>query len=195
MAGPKSDDLEAVRVVVETLQAFPADDQRRIIRWAQEKLGLGAVSTRGLPADEEATAAAVGRVRDVRTFLEEKRPASDIHFAAAVAYFYAFEAPVSERKQEVTAADLQEAARMAGRARLAKPIVTLHNAVKAGYLNKGPDRGSFRINTVGENLVAMAMPTSEGATVRARPSSTTRQKKKGAAKKAPAKKRKTTRRG
>jgi hypothetical protein len=34
------DDLEAVRVVVETLQGFKEDEQQRIFRWAAEKLGL-----------------------------------------------------------------------------------------------------------------------------------------------------------
>lgn len=166
MAGPKHDDLEAVRIVVEAIQDFSAEEQRRIIRWAQEKLGLSAAAMRGVPMEDDGTRVLepVSRTRDIRTFLDDKRPSSDVHFAAAVAYFYAFEAPVSERKQEVTANDLQEAARMAGRERLAKPIVTLHNAMKAGYLNKGPERGSFRINTVGENLVAMAMPTSEAST-------------------------------
>ena len=34
------DDLEAVRMLVETLQGFDAKDQERIIRWAREKIGL-----------------------------------------------------------------------------------------------------------------------------------------------------------
>src|SRR5271157_4193952 len=39
MANP-TDDLEAVRIVVEALQGFDAGDQERIIRWAREKLDL-----------------------------------------------------------------------------------------------------------------------------------------------------------
>lgn len=35
-----TDDLEAVRAVVEALQGFDAGDQERIIRWAREKLRL-----------------------------------------------------------------------------------------------------------------------------------------------------------
>jgi len=37
---PQLDDLEAVRNVVSTLEKFPRDDQHRILRWAQEKLGI-----------------------------------------------------------------------------------------------------------------------------------------------------------
>ena len=40
----KVDDLEAVRVLVETLQPFTSDDRERIIRWAREGSG-GYVST------------------------------------------------------------------------------------------------------------------------------------------------------
>ena len=36
----KTDDLEAVRKLVEVLSAFDAEDQERIIRWAREKQGL-----------------------------------------------------------------------------------------------------------------------------------------------------------
>lgn len=167
MAAPASapDDLEAVRVVVDALKAFPAEEQRRILRWAQEKLGLPTSLTAAI-APTAATSVESGgtistassRPRDIRAFLQEKRPSSDNQFAAAVAYYFAFEAPDSDRRSEVTAADLQHAARLSGRERLKRPIETLHNASKRGYLDKGRARGSFRINTVGENLVAMAMP-------------------------------------
>src|SRR6476661_2945935 len=68
------------------------------------------------------------------------------------ASYHAFEA--AEHKLEISPSDLLEAARLSGRFRLKRPITTLHNAVRRGYLDKGGGRGSFRINTVGENLVA-----------------------------------------
>lgn len=164
--GSPPDDFEAVRAVVDALKGFPAEDQRRILRWAQEKLGLPVSPSASAVAATSATAVEAGtavspastRPRDIRAFLQEKQPSSDNQFAAAVAYYYAFEAPESERKSEITASDLQHAARLSGRERLKRPIETLHNASKRGYLDKGGVRGSFRINTVGENLVAMAMP-------------------------------------
>jgi hypothetical protein len=50
----KVDDLEAVRVLAETLHPFTSDDRERIIRWAREKLGMtvpvaGIGSIRGVP--------------------------------------------------------------------------------------------------------------------------------------------------
>ena len=36
----KPDEFDAIRTVVETLDPFSADQQQRLLRWAQEKLGL-----------------------------------------------------------------------------------------------------------------------------------------------------------
>jgi len=161
-AGNHQDEFDAVRAVVDLLKNFAADDQRQIIRWAMEKLGLSPLAGGNViapPVPKPGEQAPVGgSTRDIRSFLQQKGPSSDAQFAAAVAYFHIFEVPDAAKKQEITASDLQEAARLSGHDRFHKPIVTLHNAVKRGYLDKGRDRGSFRINTVGENLVAMAMP-------------------------------------
>ncbi len=160
-----SDDLDAVRVIVEALTGFDSADQERVLRWAREKLGLQAPA--GLVAAVPAAAALTkpqaphpepgGSHADIRSFIAAKKPASDNQFAAAVAYYYRFEAPPAEQKQAITADDLQQACRRAGRPRLRKPIVTLHHAHNMGLLDKA-GRGEFAINTVGENLVAMTLP-------------------------------------
>jgi hypothetical protein len=156
------DDLDAVRAVVEAVKSFQSDDQRRILRWAQEKLGLlqEMTATTGAAIPGQPRDPSTAGAMDIKTFLQAKRPSNDTQFAAAVAYYYAFEAPVAERKPEVVSDDLQDAARLSGRPRLRSPVDILHNTLKAGYLDKGQGRGAFKINTVGENLVAMAMPSS-----------------------------------
>ncbi|HTX25061.1 MAG TPA: hypothetical protein VMD03_10425 [Steroidobacteraceae bacterium] len=155
------DDLEAVRVIVEVLKKFPPDEQARIVRWSQEKLGhhpttLPTAADRAEPARQSGTG-------DIRSFIHSKAPNNDVQFAATVAYYYAFEAQGADRRQEISAADLQEATRLANTERLDRPITTLHNAVQRGYLDKGTARGTFKINTVGENLVAMSLPTTNAA--------------------------------
>ena len=40
MSIPKTDDLDAVRAVVDAIKDFNSDDQQRIFRWVAEKLGL-----------------------------------------------------------------------------------------------------------------------------------------------------------
>jgi hypothetical protein len=169
MAKGHPDDFEAVRTIVATLDPFDPGDQERILRWAREKLGLSIApaptpaadagnETKAERASGSAAPAALAKASDIRTFITNKRPQSDIQFAAAVAYFYRFEAPEPQRKETITADDLQDASRQTGRERFTRPAQTLVNTHNQGYLDKGSERGSYAINTVGENLVAMALP-------------------------------------
>jgi hypothetical protein len=156
------DDLEAVRAVAAALEGFDSSQQERIIRWAREKLGL---STQISPAQTTvATAAslasptAISSGKDLKSFVTGKNPKSDVQFAATVAYYYQFETSPQERKEQINSNDLQEACRLATRKRLKDPGQTLRNAHTLGLLDKGAQSGSFTINSVGENLVAMTLP-------------------------------------
>lgn len=167
------DDLEAVRKVVEAIKDFKPEDQQRVFRWAAEKLGLPAPAGAGVPASEEAgTRPAPARPNegslDIRTFVASKRPQSDVQLAATVAYFFRFEAAGSQQRDAITADDLQDACRRAGRKRLVNPGQTLLNAASLGVLDR-VERGRYAINAVGENLVAMTLPreTEVGATAAA----------------------------
>lgn len=55
MAKGHSDDFKSVRMVVATLEAFGADNQERMLRWAGEKLGLASApqdqATSGMDAE------------------------------------------------------------------------------------------------------------------------------------------------
>lgn len=162
-----SDDLEAVRTIVAALESFKPDEQRRIVRWSAEKLGLSLPTEAGgggrssAAAGEGEGSETPGRPRsgrNIRSFVSDKNPTTDNQFAATVAYYYRFEAPESERKDSITAEDLQEACRRVGRRRLNRPSQTLVNAHTVGLLDKA-ERGSYTINAVGENLVAMTLPS------------------------------------
>jgi hypothetical protein len=157
------DDFDATRKIIEILQPFEDKDRERILRWSLEKLGsqvsvpnLGFVS----PTDTSELRI-VPQKTDIKSFVNEKKPKSDVHFVTTVAYYYRFEASGSERKDYINSSDVQEACRLVNRERIKKPIDTLNNAVKAGLLNRGTEAGSFVINTVGENLVAMTLPQTE----------------------------------
>jgi hypothetical protein len=166
-----TDDLEAVRAVVEAIAGFDAKDQQRIFRWAAEKVGLpepfqpaGAShmpSTGHIPQHPPAPTGekpAATHSQDIKSFVGTKSPKSDVQFAATVAYYFQFEAPQADRKKAITKDDLQEACRKAGRERLVNPGQTLRNAHTLGLLDKGEESGTFSVNTVGENLVAMTLP-------------------------------------
>ena len=196
----KSDDLEAVRIIVDTVSAFDATEQERILRWSREKLGLptdapgsAAVNTQTSIASQPPTYGALASrsrdtAADIKSFIAEKIPSSDNQFAAAVAYYYRFEAPEAARKETITADDLQEACRLASRSRIQKPAQTLINAHNGGLLDKAGDRGAYSISTVGENLVAMALPSGAGKKTRSGKKSTTKRKDKTGSGKKPAKK-------
>lgn len=165
-----TDDLQAVRVVAEALQGFDAKDQERIIRWARERLGLSVAPTSlpGTAAQQQSTGessttpaapatASISSGQNLKTFVAAKKPKNDVQFAATVAYFHRFEAPQAQRKSEISSPDLQDACRLAGRKRLTHPGQTLRNALNLGLLDR-TSRGTFTINAVGENLVAMTLP-------------------------------------
>jgi hypothetical protein len=174
----KTDDLDAVKNIITSLQGFEKKDQERIIRWALEKIGLditGSASVPMAPTIAEPPDLLVRPARstpiqpqnpqpthassDIRTFFAEKNPQRDTHVAATVAYFYRFEAPEQERKEEINANDLREALRKAGRpGQLLKPLRALQNARTTGLLDSGTESGHFCINSVGENLVGMTLP-------------------------------------
>ena len=168
----KPDDLEAVRTIAAALSGFSPEEQERILRWVREKVGL-APNPRTVPEirvpqpplvkparppELAETPQAPASGKDLKSFATSKNPRSDVQFAATVAYFYRFEAPPEQRKNEIDSAALQDACRLAGRARLPHPSMTLTNAKNQGLIDKGSETGKYAINTVGENLVAMTLP-------------------------------------
>lgn len=166
------DDLDAVIKVIEAVQGLPAADQQRVFRWAAEKLGLAAASAGVDQAAEEIVRPRTGPGgADIRTFVDRKNPGSDVQFAATVAYFYPFEAAPAQQKDSITSDDLHAACRKAGRKRLINPNQALINAASLGVLDR-VERGRFAVNAVGENLVAVTLPSAgsaEGAPGRSRP--------------------------
>lgn len=161
MSGTATDEFDALRIVVKTLEAFGPEDQNRILRWTAEKLGLSQLSRAASVAPTTATLSAQPETplgdgpRDIKSFTAQKKPKNDSQFAAVVAYYYRFEA--AEKKDSITQADLLEACRMANYPRPPAPGQTLRNAVNAVLLDKA-ERGAFSVNSVGENLVAVTLP-------------------------------------
>ena len=166
-------DFDAAKAVADQLKGLDKERQQRVLRWVAESLNLdlGAASVvpqkqAELPQHESLgghhqppPSARQHRPSDIKSFADAKQPKSDVQFAAVVAYYYRFEAPAESRKDSIDATTLQEGARLAGRRRPPSPRMTLNNAKKLGYLDSA-ERGQFRINSVGENLVAMTLPGS-----------------------------------
>jgi hypothetical protein len=168
------DDFDAVKAVIEALSGFETVDQERILRWAREKLGLSAqvqhiaaqpsTILRPLDAPLSTQAPEITGLNDIKTFVSMKAPTSDTQFVAVVAYFYRFQAKADARKDAITADDVLEACRLTGRSRPSRLPQTMVNAHNQGLLDRAEARGSYSINTVGENLVALTLPPGTGST-------------------------------
>jgi len=170
-----ADKFEATRVVVETIKDFELSEQEMIFRWAAESLGLpppfeisavkaggrtdtAHVSATSSQVHSQLASASGGPTQDIKSFVEAKNPRSDIQFAATVAYYYQFVAPPSDRKAGITKEDLKAAYRLVGGRAIPPHLdMTLNNAYMAGSLDRR-DKGTYAINSVGENLVALTLP-------------------------------------
>lgn len=178
-------DFMAAEEIKAILHGRDKAEQERIIRWVGESIGIASAPASTLPSAIQASAVAVqsispsgvGRRKDIKSFVGEKSPKNDVQFAAVVAYFYRFEASEAERKDVIVPQDLQNAGRQARGYGFNSPLTTLNNAVALGYFDRA-GRGEFQLNAVGENLVAMTLPSGDPTTKRRRRS------KKAASKKA-----------
>jgi hypothetical protein len=163
------DVFDAAKAIVATLTGMQRPDQERALRYAADSLGLHVASPSTGPgthppehpgpsagaAPLQATAA--DRPTDIRSFVQLKQPKSENQYAAVVAYYYRFEAPEGQRQETINAESVQQSTRQSSWPRLREPRVTLVHAMNQGYLDR-VDRGEYKINTVGENLVAMTLP-------------------------------------
>jgi hypothetical protein len=164
----EDNDFDVAKKVADLLKPVGKERQQKILRWVAESFEL-TVPAAGPAISQPTIQGPVGpgqvtstlRITDIKSFVDSKNPKSDNQFATVVAYYYAFEAPPDERRDTITADLLRDAARLASRKRLGTPSVTLAHAKSRGYLDAA-DRGQYRINSVGENLVAMALPSSGG---------------------------------
>jgi hypothetical protein len=165
-------DFMAAEEIKAILSGRDQAEQERILRWVSESVGIGPLQalqastvrqqeeapTAGTPASLSThNADSAGRRKDIKSFVNEKSPKSDVQFAAVTAYFYGFEASPGERKEVIVPKDLQDAGRQARGFGFKNAQQTLANAVTLGYFDR-VGRGEFKLNAVGENLVAMALP-------------------------------------
>lgn len=158
--GIVNNEFDAAKIIAETLAGLDRPQQERALRFASEALGLK-MPEAAIAARQPDYSPSVENVReptralDIKQFTESKAPQSDQQFAAVVAYYYQFEAPAHARRDTINVEFLGEAARLATRKRPGRHA--LNNAKKAGYLDSA-GHGEFRLNTVGENLVAITLP-------------------------------------
>lgn len=162
--------LEAAQKIVAELAGMTSEHQSLAIKFSCETLGLLLPTSASAVATPFNTAqhpisAVIGsgdHSTDIRSFTVMKAPKSDQQFTAIVAYYYQFEAKPDQRKEAIDADTMKEAARLAGRPQVERWNMTLTNAKNAGYLDAAGS-GKFKLSSVGENLVAITLPSNSGA--------------------------------
>jgi hypothetical protein len=108
----------------------------------------------GKPTHAEGPAAAT----DIRSLKETKKPRTANEMAALVAYYLEHVASGDERRSFITAEDIKTYFNQAGFPLPTAPAaMTLTHAKNAGYLT-ARDRGQYRLNPVGYNLIAYKLP-------------------------------------
>jgi hypothetical protein len=200
-AAPALSDFDAAKSIADILTGMEKAQQERVLRWVAESLGLSAtppVVTPHTPHTQLAPPSPhtpphtpgaatggghlpTGTPNDIKSFVDSKKPKTNNQFAAVVAYYHQLVAPT--RKSGISAEDIKEATRQAGWPRFTRPDMPLTNAMQQGYLDKGAERGEYKLNAVGENLVAMTLPDGD-----ARASNRKKSSGRKTAKKSPAKK-------
>lgn len=99
---------------------------------------------------------------DIRTFAAEKGPKTLNEKVALMAFFLANLAPPEERRDFITSDDIKPYFTQANFELPTGPAnMTLTNAKNAGYLN-ALERGQYKLNSVGHNLVAHKLPKKDG---------------------------------
>jgi hypothetical protein len=155
---------EAIDTLIRTLKDLDADTRATVLLAACSHLKITLPS---VVTSHPATGTAVpgpeplaeqsSVLTDIRSLKDKKEPKSANEMAAVVAFYLAELAPLSDRRAEVGQKDMIKYFKQAGFKLPKNPRVLLHNAAAAGYFDTLGD-GLFRLNPVGYNLVAYALP-------------------------------------
>ncbi|MBL8572838.1 MAG: hypothetical protein JNM13_04100 [Hyphomicrobiaceae bacterium] len=100
-------------------------------------------------------------VSDIRSFAESKAPSSAKEMACIVAYYLDNMAAADETKSTIGAADIEKYFKQANYPLPQAVKQLLPDAKNAGYFDSA-DRGTYKLNAVGHNLVAHTLPRASG---------------------------------
>lgn len=158
-------ELHAISVTLAAFKDLNSDERERVLAYVLTRLDMKAPAeiqqTPPPPPERKIeppeTSNEPKRVKDIRSFTEEKNPKSANEMAAVVAYFLQYEAGTKEHQETITKADIEKYFHLAKFTKPKDAKNTLQNSKNAGYLET-KDRGAFALSPVGYNLVAHSLP-------------------------------------
>jgi hypothetical protein len=166
--GKADQELDAIGVILAALQPLDGESIQRVLDYVFGRLSISRAASSSAPpatvislTPQGRDAVHSARQLSIRDLKEEKRPAAANQMAALVAYYLSEMAPDGERKDAINASDLEKYFKQAG-FKLPKAISqALPNAAAAGYFDAA-ERGLYRLNPVGYNLVVHGLPRVQG---------------------------------
>lgn len=163
-------ELHAIGTILRVLDGLDGESIQRVLDYvfsrlslSSKRLSLGATLTVSPPEATVSTTSHGKRFVSIRDLKEEKQPDSANQMAAIVAFYYAELSPEEERKDSISTADLEKGFKQAGFKLPSSIRSALTNAAAAGYLDS-IGNGQYKLNPVGYNLVAHALPRESGRT-------------------------------
>jgi hypothetical protein len=169
MSDELEDDVKAISTLLSVLKPLDQDARIHVLDFVLKRLGISLTAgpttlpdrlsrTEIKSANQTPPVPALGDNVDIRTFAAEKSPKTVNEKVAAIGFYLAHLAPASERKDYLIADDIKTYFIQAGFQLPTGPAnMTLVNAKNAGYLN-ALDKGQYKLNSVGYNLVAHKLP-------------------------------------
>lgn len=166
------DELSAITQVIGALEPLDELARSRVLDYVFRRLGLRLPATApgmaphlvasGGAQPLPATPAPTGQV-DIRTLKSMKNPKRANEMAAIVGYYLSELAPVGDRKDYIDAGDIKKYFKQAEFRLPGSASMTLIHARNAGYLDTTADRGRYKLNPVGYNLVVHNLPAAQEA--------------------------------
>jgi hypothetical protein len=159
-------ELKAIKTIIDLMKPLDDTGRSRVLEYVLKRLDMSAFQSDVATVSEVATSGssvfAGGPVKDIRSLTAEKQPRSANEMVALIAYYLSELAPASEASPIVNVEMIRKYFKMAAFPMPRVPKAALTNAAAAGYL-ENVNRGEYRLNPVGYNLVVHALPRSSAS--------------------------------
>lgn len=165
-------ELKAIRTLLSTLEPLEKEARKRVIDYVFQRLDISHKTNviKQPSATEESLSANLAFKqtseniksipKDIRSLAKEKNPSNDVERATLVAFYLSELAIEPEKKDEINFEDITKYFKQAGFPIPSRPRQVLVNTKNAGYIDSAGNRGTYKINPVGYNLVAYTLPSS-----------------------------------
>lgn len=163
--------VKAISTLIEALTPLDKEAREHVLEFVLKRLGIVLFPAGhalqqpqlnpldGIPSPPPTPPERRAEQTDIRSFAAAKQPQTLNEKVAVVAYYLTQLAPTAERRDYITPDDIKPYFIQANFELPTGPTnMTLTNAKNAGYLN-ALERGQYKLNSVGHNLVAHKLPS------------------------------------